>query len=79
MGRGKKNERLDEDRWQKEPLPYSFSPSFLTWVRSTPYHTNTIPNNQFSSIIVIRRTNERQVRGTERSGKKIRINYKFFN
>ncbi len=39
MGRGKKNERLNEDRWQKEPLPYSFSPSFLTWVRSTPYNT----------------------------------------
>ncbi len=45
--RRKKNERLDEDRWQKEPFPCSFSSHFLTSVRSTPYYTNTIPNNQF--------------------------------
>ncbi len=43
----KKTERLDEDRWQKEPLSCSFSSHFLTSVRSTPYYTNTIPNNQF--------------------------------
>jgi hypothetical protein len=29
-GTRKKNERLDEDRWQKEPLPYSLFASFLT-------------------------------------------------
>jgi hypothetical protein len=75
-GARKKNERLDEDRWQKEPLRCSLSSYFLTSVRSTPYYTNTIPNNQFLYYrpqIYERTTSLRQKDARE---KKRRINYK---